>query len=509
MLTSLASMVIAALPAWLWGGRPLDLVALAQWRAREAPGGFRVQAQEAYTRRARPFLVDHDVVVDETGQRQAGYRTVSELADPGIEQPIFARLKSQGRLDLGEDKDLPSLLYHACLVVGTADGEDLAQECADACEAVRARVTSERGSPVFPQASVHVVRRSAALIHRVKLVSVLVRLQHDEQLAGGDVSQVLLDWENRRSSFGSSGGLADGVYVLDAYVAPLLAALSPAVWAVPAVRMHGMVLLSLGRPVSGTARVPNELLRSLTTVGAESGMSFGPFGSPDAPGSAVSWWAGRLDEMFAVLTDPEAFANADDRFEPTLALQNLLSVEQVFRRLNSILLAHHDTHARRPAFFTVIDTLMTLNGLSLDTMFSHTVASNVLSRLEARVPRPAQDVLLPAARRGVAALRQVQDGFFMREPDGRVRLRRDDEPVDVMRAAAKYVDMLRDATHGFTTVRGGAAQREEVATMVAVHDGAIPHDLGLLAWLYLLDLLDNPSRLRRIMSHATRRLRAR
>lgn len=124
--------------------------------------------------------------------------------------------------------------------------------------------------------------------------------------------------------------------------------------------------------------------------------------------------------------------------------------------------------------------------------------------LDSRPPFPRQHTK-SAARRGVDALLQLQDGFFLREPDGRVRLWRERAPMDVADATARYVDMLRDATHGCTTVRSKAAQREEVATMLAIHDGNVPHDLGLLAWLYLLQLLNDPGRLRRIVSRTAHR----
>ncbi|WP_257419198.1 hypothetical protein [Cellulosimicrobium cellulans] len=451
--------------------------------------------------RVSPNLVEHAVLVDMQGRPGPGSGLEARLADRAIEQPILAELAARRRLPQEPaGGDLPELLHHLRIALVTASDRDLVDRCVEVVAAVREIVVPGDGTAAMPHPSVHMIRRSEALVHRIKFISVLVRLAYDERLASGDPTHAISQHAAGRRAFDSSGGLSDGVYVVDAYIAPLLAALSPGVWALPIHRVHGTVLLSLGRPVSGTREVPNELVRALTSVGAKEGTTFRPFAAPDAPQAAIAWWAERLDSMFGVLTDPAAFANASDEYEPTVALQNLLGAEQVFRRVNSILLAHHDTHARRPAFFTVMDTLTALNGLSLFTMFSYSHAKAVLARLEASIPEAAHEILLPAARHGVDALLRLQDGFFLREPDGRVRLWRERAPIDVADAAARYVDMLRDATHGFTTVRSKAAQRKEVATTLAIHDGEIPHDLGLLAWLYLLELLNHPVRLHRIVS---------
>ena len=64
-------------------------------------------------------------------------------------------------------------------------------------------------------------------------------------------------------------------------------------------------------------------------------------------------------------------------------------------------------------------------------------------------------------------------------------------------ATAFYVKALRDATHGHGSNK--AAARDRTTALLAQHDGRIPHDLGLLAMLYLLDLLAYPDRLRRVL----------
>lgn len=50
--------------------------------------------------------------------------------------------------------------------------------------------------------------------------------------------------------------------------------------------------------------------------------------------------------------------------------------------------------------------------------------------------------------------------------------------------------MLRAATHGHGSNRAGRV--ELTNALLAHHDGTIPHDLALLGYLYLLDVLVHP-----------------
>jgi hypothetical protein len=63
--------------------------------------------------------------------------------------------------------------------------------------------------------------------------------------------------------------------------------------------------------------------------------------------------------------------------------------------------------------------------------------------------------------------------------------------LTLMEATAQYVKLLRNATHGF----GDITERNRGEVLLAHHDGVIPDDLAFLAWLYLLDLLNNTDRL--------------
>jgi hypothetical protein len=132
-------------------------------------------------------------------------------------------------------------------------------------------------------------------------------------------------------------------------------------------------------------------------------------------------------------------------------------------------------------------------------MFTLSHAQKVLADLEATVPDGAADILLPMARQAVGSLRRMQDGFFIRRhlktvdvelrlPDGKIKT------LSAEDATAQYLKVLRNATHG----HGGKGKTvDQTAALLAHHDGEVPHDIGLLAYLYLLDMVANPARLRR------------
>ena len=492
----------------MWGNDPAGFIAAAQLRGRPVGDEFDVCTMEGYLKRSRPGLVESGLVLDSAVRSGGGHRALVSLADEGIESPIAKAAATKFNLDARPDpSSLPSLVDRIQQDLSLCPGTQLPKACESALRALQNLTFDSDGEQVFPNSAVHWIRRDEALVHRVKLASVLLRLQRDGRLAGGDARQVLAQHRAGENIFASSSALSDGVYLFDAYVAPLLASLSPAVWGFPVHRVHGTIVFIYGRPISGTSNQPGELLRTLRTVGADSedvdATRYESFASADAAASAIAWWTNRIDEMFGVLTDPVVFADDHGRYDPTAALQALLGVEQVFRRTNSLLLVHHDTHARRALAFTVLDTLRTLTAVNLDRMFDYESAALTLEHLESDMPAESHDILLPAARRAVRALRSVQDGFFLRGADGSITLT--DRPVKPATAAAEYLGMLRDATHGFTTTRTAAKQRDKIATLLAVHNGKVHHDVGMIAWLYLLDFLARPERFRSVMSHESRR----
>jgi hypothetical protein len=173
----------------------------------------------------------------------------------------------------------------------------------------------------------------------------------DEKLGLGDLSQIQAAAAAGENAFASSQGLYDGIYTLDAYIAPLLGALSPAVWSFHAARMLGTIVYTLGQPIAGTQGTAAELLHVLPNQGTyESSMI--PTLSANASAASINWWADRLNDLFAVLGDPAIYTDRDGSYVPAKHLHALMTVEQLFRRVSSIQTSYRDANARRTLLFT-------------------------------------------------------------------------------------------------------------------------------------------------------------
>jgi hypothetical protein len=213
---------------------------------------------------------------------------------------------------------------------------------------------------------------------------------------------------------------------------------------------------------------------------------------------ALQWWVHQLDVLFTTLTDVTLY-KCDGWYSPSGQLNTLLTVEQLFRHVQSILTQMRDKHAQRVLLAGALDTLVGLTGYDLPRQCTLSFAKKILEKLETNVPASAAPILLPSARAAVAALAKLQDGFFLRRnsadtvrlPDRNGR----EQEVPLERATAAYLHELRNATHGFGGRFGDSGRR--VDTLLAAHTGELPDDLALLPYLYLLDLLADPGLLTR------------
>lgn len=317
---------------------------------------------------------------------------------------------------------------------------------------IRSIRLADSGQQAFPNASVHFIQRDQAVLHRTKLASVLLRLQHDGALRSADIREVTEANARGELIFAASGGIGDGLATLDAYLAPLFGAMSPFVWAVPATRASGTVIYALGSQIAGTEGEAAEPLQLLPSRGPDAASSAPSLSSRSAE-AAIQWWTRRLDGVLGVLSDPAVYTDSHFEYISSKHLHAQLSIEQLFRRTASIQRAHRDSDARRVLLFTTLDTLERVTSRTLTTMCTHSFARRTLDKLRRSLSNDVARLLLPAAERAVSALASVQGGFFLAR-----QLKRDAvEFVDtngiadylsLEDAGAEYIRVLRNATHG-------------------------------------------------------------
>jgi len=487
-------------PPWMWGADPAQYFAAAGLRSRPvdgSPGRWQLRTQERY-HHIHPSLI-----------------TVDHLAGPVTRRPRFDLLAGAARGSVAPDdgQHLPNELAarhrragQTCTLVDAIVLWQLQtiaaplNELAGVTEQVHFGLTTigaedDPDRKPFVAAGVHLVRRAPEVVHRAKLTSVLLQVQHDPRLLSGDVDHLRSAYAAGDPLFAASQSLYDGIFVFDAYLGPLLGALTPSIWAFSATRVLGVIVYSLGQPLAGTPGDAVELLQVLPSQGAREASPV-PTLPPTAAGQALEWWTNRLSDMFAVLTDPAVFTDRDAVYHPAKHLHALLTVEQLFRRVSSIQTVHRDTNARRVLLFSVLDTLERLTGRPVDVLCCLSFARQRLEKLTAELAPEVGTVLLPAAQRAVKALRRMQDGFYLRQQRGAETIdvpvaRGDTRSLKPDQAAAEYIKVLRDATHGHGSNRAGRVGLTNA--LLAHHDGTIPHDLALLGYLYLLDVLTQPA----------------
>jgi hypothetical protein len=493
------------LPAWLWGRSVEDYLREAGLRVvRTAHGGGQIVEADERGAQGRPGLITCDDLAGAGLPDRYDRLNAAEAVAPTAPDPEGRRLVDSELERLvertGSGGGLPSALVLHQLQISSAPSSQAAAVVRAALDDTIS-IRFDGGEQAFPRAALHLVRRRPAILHRAQLPAVLLRLEHDPAMRQGDLSAVNDALARGELVFAASGGLSQGLVLLDAYLAPALGALTPFVWAIPAARASGTVLISFGHAVAGASGDAAEPLQLLPSRGPEESRT-SPVLPPGAASAALTWWCRRLDKAVSTLTDPAVHAGPDGAYRPEKHLHAILSVEQLFRRVGSIQRADRDSDARHVLLFTVLDTLERLNGRSLVDMCTLSFAEKARERVAASMPAAAASVLLPAADRAVAALKDLQAGFYLPQQLGADRVEFADSDgarvsLPLPLAAAEYMRLLRNATHGH-----GSNRRERQAltnTLLVQHDGHVPHDLALLGYLYLLELLAVPPMLRRTL----------
>jgi hypothetical protein len=336
----------------------------------------------------------------------------------------------------------------------------------------------------------------------------MTRLGSDRQRQVAEIERELKETSIRGDLvFQSSQGLIGGLFMLDAYIGPLLGVMSPAIWGFAVTRSFGPLVYSLGSTLSGLRQgAPAEPLQMLGSLQATESLRY-PLLSERSVGDALSWWVTYLSKIIATVTDPACFVDGPKRdYRPEKQVQGLMGIEQLFRKVHSIQTGYRDAIAQRTLFFTVLDSLEHFLGPKLEKLCDLVYARETIDILRRTMTDDAAVLLLYGAERGVKALESLQDGFFLARQSGRSTISvGNNSPLTLATASSRYIRLLRNGTHGFM----GSSQKDEklTETLFAEHNGLIPHDLPLLANLYLMRLMVEPETLRRNLLRQSARRR--
>ncbi|WP_152603635.1 hypothetical protein [Amycolatopsis rifamycinica] len=344
----------------------------------------------------------------------------------------------------------------------------------------------------LPGACAWLLKINKALQHRFTIPRVLLALEHDPRMR--------TDRPEDGAKFRSANGLySDTMMGLGSYLAPLLLSLSPWVWGIDAARAGGVVIYTFGQEVPGRRHYPPEPLQkfhpSTPTVIQSRKVRVSVDGADIE--ESLHWWTRKLNELFAELTDPSNSVDSSGRLDPRRQLERILSVEQIFRNVQSISALDRDRHAARMLCFDTLDCLSGLKLLDFEPMCTASKAEACLDEIKGELPARVAKVLLPRAEVAVQALKDLQDGFFMSslvDPDGRIELPDDvhgSRKYEKDRAVALWLRMLRNAGHSF-----GGRPTSRGDTLLIAHNGEVPPDFPDLAYLYLLRLITFPELLR-------------
>lgn len=485
------------LPQWMWGSNLAGFADAGQWQLKQIDDArWSISLQERAATAPPAELLSLDRVVDAyRGDDAATARRLSRLprSDPqwnaDVRQLAFNEI---ARLDQLYPGDPATWLYGASLAIQAAPDAQLQEALVTV---IRERIVPNH----CPRAAAHTVVVDRALSFRYALTRVLLQVEDDPDLLQRPPEDF--------AGFNSARGLfSDTTLGLDAYLAPLLSSLAPHLWGFPATRIGVVVVVTLGRAISGRRGPASDPLDLLLPRGrGGTGPDF-PEVTAEQSGMALSWWISQLQSVFTEATDPTNYTDHAGEYQHRAAFERLLSLEQAFRHVQALSAHERDPHTRRVMLFQALDTLEGLKLLDFREMCSLSRAEDVLRTLSAVIPEKAQAVLLPRAERGVAALRELQGGFFLpsRVTAQGVRVSTkhgSDEFLSLEKATAAWLRIIRNAQHGF----GGREQmpgRDDV--LLASHDGDIPEHLADLAWLYLLRVIATPTLLARSPMRASR-----
>ncbi|TDW18832.1 hypothetical protein EV650_5428 [Kribbella kalugense] len=487
----------------MYGGNPAGLLEFSGLQYRRVSGEtdvWAVQTEESYYRRpSRLVTLEHLIGPAVYGEH---FDALNKLIDPApttLSNEAILKINQLGK-QAEESGNITDMIAHMQVILMAVPVTELAATAREMYSVISGLPVKD--APMerpLGDASMHLVRRDSLLTHRIKFAAIWMQLENDERLREQGPQFLRRQLSGEERVFQSSSELHSGIYIFDAYMGPLLGSLSPYVWGFYTGHTFGNIVATYGLPLSGVRSGAAELLQTISIQGGTSAVPRSPV-KPRSATIAVEWWVTAMNDLFAVLSDFANFIDKDGFYDSARHLHTMLTVEQLFRRMVSMQVEHRDLHARRVLLFSALDTLQRLARRPIETHCSLRVARKTLNKLREKIPRDAADILIPRAVEAVEALEQMQSGFFLSKSSGVVKVadeKRGERILNLDTAVAHYIKVLRDATHGHGSNRDGSIAKTNA--LLAHHNGEVPHALGWIAYLYLLDFLANPETFKSII----------
>ncbi|CAM4356038.1 hypothetical protein MB901379_00013 [Mycobacterium basiliense] len=492
------------LPAPLYGGNPESLLQFLRLEGR------RVKDELWDVRSACHDWISWRAIADQSGRAHR-----FDLLDKHVEAPVadLSEFVAQARKlqnQLWQRAKIPdetAAIFHSIQIdLMLGQHGHLGDLVESAYEAIGNRMPIEgTETPAFPDRSVHLITISDELIHRTRLPGILFRFDQDPDALETVRAIQQAQTDQPEGYFASSSDWYHNLIGVAHYLGPLLGCLTPRFWGFHTIRTQAIVLFSLGRDLRGFGSAPMELMQLLPASDMrtrESPLTVELERTSCTDG--VDWWVMRLNQMSEYLSDPTTFADANGMYSPHEHHHWLLTIDQVFGLMTSLQSAHRDFAAQRALMNNLLDIFADrIFERDLVDLCSLQWARERAAEVRGKMSKEVAALLMPAADRAVDALEHVQDGFFIQRQRGdtEVRLRMPDgrwESRSPAKAAALLLKLYRNATHGFGRRKGrGAKAKTELDTSLLIHhDGQMPADIVLLPYLYLLDTLCNPDRVR-------------
>lgn len=212
-------------------------------------------------------------------------------------------------------------------------------------------------------------------------------------------------------------------------------------------------------------------------------------------------WTAHLDAMMNVFSDPRYFADSDGQFDPVARLAMWLDVQRLFHNVHAIQrLGTSDRQAQRSMFFDVLDTFQALTDArarsknSRSAIGEWTRPSNLTERLSLvrKEIGPRSDPVWKRLRQVIGDIESAAGtAHWLDELVVGTKIVLGGRSMSPDAAIGFLIETLR---HCYTHSYSAALEDEPVRTAAILgHDGELTRCLGLLAQLFLFDLVARPA----------------